>query len=334
MRVCICFLILSALTGLMHTEVNRSLYNYSKLEARILAITNGANGKITITKIGTTHGGRNLLCLKFTGESAGTAGEKRLLIIGGTHSLEWPSYELGIRFAYKLASNMKAGINPYSTVYIIPAVNPDGFNYMQYIPNPYYNARKNLGFSPSEKDPRVYTQGVDINRNFPVGWKFQSSPYSVFYSGTRPGSEPETRAVMDLTRAVKPDFAISLHSPGRNILYPWGYKKEEIKDPALVNTCEEFANIINTSDEFSKIIINSEESSKREGKKGYRASFRAEQDAVNYLKYGDEIDWFYGEMHIPCFRLEIAKDLETYTLEEYSGIEKALLWLVNVKLKS
>jgi predicted deacylase len=292
-------------------EINRSLYNYSKLEARIKALTNGiTGGKISISVIGKTHGGRDLLCVKFTGESAAAGGgEKRLLIIGGTHSLEWPGYECGVRFAETLASNMKAGVSPYATVYIVPAVNPDGFDYMQYIPKPYYNARKNLGFSPSEKNPRVYTQGVDINRNFPCGWKFQSSPYSVFYAGAKPGSEPETRAVMDLTRAVKPYFAISLHSPGRRLLYPWGYKKDKINDPALVGTCEEFAKRV-----------------------GY--GYRAEQDYTNYPKFGDEIDWFYGELHIPCFRLEMARDLITYTFEEYGGVEKALFWLINEKLKS
>lgn len=298
----------SLLTG---QEINRSLYNYSKLEVRVKALTNGvAAGKISISVIGKTHGGRDLLCVKFTGESAAAGGrEKRILIIGGTHSLEWPGYEAGVRFAETLASNMKAGVKPYSTVYIVPAVNPDGFDYMQYSPKPYYNARKNLGFSPSEKNPRVYTQGVDINRNFPVGWKFQSSPYSVFYAGAKPGSEPETRAVMDLTRSVKPDFAISLHSPGRRLLYPWGYKKDKINDPALAGTCEEFAKRI-----------------------GY--GYRSEQDYTNYPKYGDEIDWFYGELHIPCFRLEMARDLITYTFEEYGGVEKALFWLINEKLKS
>ncbi len=332
MRIWIFAALVSAVPAILGAAVNRSLYNYSKLEARIEALTNGAGDKITIIKIGSTHAGRNLLCIKFYGESAVTGREKRLLIIGGTHSLEWPGYEVGIRFAETLASNIRAGVEPYSTVYIIPAVNPDGFDYMQYSPHPFYNARKNLGFSPSEKNPKVYTQGVDINRNFPVGWKYQSSPYSVFYAGTKPGSEPETRAVMELTRSVKPDFAISLHAPGRNIVYPWGYKEEKINDPDLINTCEEFARIINTSKDFEEIIKN-EESAYKAGKKKFRASFRSIQDFVNYPKNGDEIDWFYGEMHIPCFRMEIANDLETYTLEEYGGIEKALFWLVNVKLK-
>ena len=298
----------SLLTG---QEINRSLYNYSKLEVRVKALTNGvAAGKISISVIGKTHGGRDLLCVKFTGESAAAGGrEKRILIIGGTDSLEWPGYEAGVRFAETLASNMKAGVKPYSTVYIVPAVNPATVSdYMQYIPKPYYNARKNLGFSPSEKNPRVYTQGVDINRNFPVGWKFQSSPYSVFYAGAKPGSEPETRAVMDLTRPGQARFRNIASLPRKKASLSLG-TKDKINYPALAGTCEEFAKRI-----------------------GY--GYRSEQDYTNYPKYGDEIDWFYGELHIPCFRLEMARDLITYTFEEYGGVEKALFWLINEKLKS
>ncbi len=300
--------IFSLLPAVAAPGVNRSLYNYQKLEGRIEALTNGSAAGIKVFQIGTTHSGRKMLCIKFTGASADNGNEKKLLIIGGTHSLEWPGYEVGIRFAETLAAEFKAGKRTYGTVYIVPAVNPDGFNYMQYIPRVYYNARKNREFPPAEKNWKVYTLGVDINRNFPVGWKYDSSPNDVFYGGEHPASEPETIAVMELTRTVKPDFAISLHSPGRKILYPWSHTKEKISDPSLIAACGEFCRITGWG-------------------------FKVEEDAYNYLKYGSEIDWFYGEMHIPCFRLEIARDLETYTLEEYGGIEPAFFWLVNEYFK-
>jgi predicted deacylase len=301
-------LMLFLLPYLLASAVNRSLYNYAELENRITALTNGSSGKIRVFQIGTTHAGRKIYCIKVTGTSSESGREKKLLIIGGTHSLEWPGYEVGIRFAEALARGLKEGIQPYGTVYIIPAVNPDGFNYMQYIPHTYFNARKNREFPPGEKNWRVYTLGVDINRNFPVAWKSNRNPWDVFYGGEKPASEPETIAVMELTEKVKPDFAISLHSPGRNILYPWSHTREKLNDAALIDACNEFCRRVGWG-------------------------FKVEQDAMNYLKFGSELDWFYGGMHIPCFRLEIARDLETYTLEEYNGIESAFYWLINEYFK-
>lgn len=53
-------------------------------------------------------------------------------------------------------------------------------------------------------------RGVDLNRNFPAGWRDLDGNYE---SGPRPRSEPETRAVLRFLRRVNPDRTISLHQP-------------------------------------------------------------------------------------------------------------------------
>jgi protein MpaA len=55
---------------------------------------------------------------------------------------------------------------------------------------------------------RGNTHGVDLNRNFPYRWK---RLHGVFYSGPRPASEPETRALMRLIRHVRPAVTIWFH---------------------------------------------------------------------------------------------------------------------------
>jgi N-acetylmuramoyl-L-alanine amidase len=58
---------------------------------------------------------------------------------------------------------------------------------------------------------RANARGVDLNRNFPYHWRRQGSPFSPSYSGQRPLSEPETRAVRRLTRRIRPQVTIWYH---------------------------------------------------------------------------------------------------------------------------
>ena len=73
-------------------------------------------------------------------------------------------------------------------LWLIPRANPDGL-----AAGDRHNARD-----------------VDLNRNFPTRWKATTGYY---YSGRRPASEPETRALMRLLDRVAPDHVVSFHQP-------------------------------------------------------------------------------------------------------------------------
>jgi protein MpaA len=73
-------------------------------------------------------------------------------------------------------------------LWVVPVYNPDGLA-----------ARR-----------RQNARGVDLNRNYPHNW----APLSgATYSGPKPRSEPETRAMMRFLRRIDPDFVLSFHQP-------------------------------------------------------------------------------------------------------------------------
>ncbi|MFY9916475.1 MAG: DUF2817 domain-containing protein [Nocardioidaceae bacterium] len=59
-------------------------------------------------------------------------------------------------------------------------------------------------------DHRRNAHGVDLNRNFPTKWKKLTGNY---YSGPRPRSEPETRALMRFLNRIDPAYVVTMHSP-------------------------------------------------------------------------------------------------------------------------
>ena len=71
--------------------------------------------------------------------------------------------------------------DPKSDVYVVPNLNPDG----------------------AARGSRLNGRGVDLNRNFPAGWKSIGSRGDPQYSGPRPFSEPETRLAARIVRRLR-----------------------------------------------------------------------------------------------------------------------------------
>lgn len=110
---------------------------------------------------------------------------RRSLLVVGSIAGDEPG---GIAVTKVLAAQAAvAGVS----LWLIPSVNPDG----------------------AALGSRVNADGVDLNRNFPFRWRHLGAPGSRFYSGPRPSSEPESRAIEAFIGRTRPGLAIWLHQP-------------------------------------------------------------------------------------------------------------------------
>jgi murein peptide amidase A len=74
---------------------------------------------------------------------------------------------------------------------------------------------------------RGNADGVDLNRNFATNWR-AIPPTSGYYSGPKPFSEPETRAIRRFLRRVRPDVTVWYHQPFGRTLIPCGRRGRQV----------------------------------------------------------------------------------------------------------
>jgi protein MpaA len=123
----------------------------------------------------------------------------RVLVIGQIHGDE-PAGLKVVRALRKL--DPPRGV----AVWSIRSVNPDG----------------------AARGIRQNARGVDLNRNFARGWQLSSPGYR-YYGGPRPFSEPESRAVRDLVKRIRPRLTIWYHQPFGLATYSKGADRRLIR---------------------------------------------------------------------------------------------------------
>ena len=119
------------------------------------------------------------------------SGANPIFIFGGIHGHEPTAAQLAEKMLRLLRENphLRAGV----PVAILPAANPNGL----------------------AKGNRHNANGVDCNRNFAASNWRRSRPGHRYYGGPKPLSEPETRAIVEAVRSLRPGLIVSIHSfPG------------------------------------------------------------------------------------------------------------------------
>ncbi|XP_057375607.1 carboxypeptidase B-like [Daphnia carinata] len=175
---------------------------------------------VQLTKIGTSYENRPLYVLRISNSSLpGT--RPAIWIDGGFHAREWISPAVATYIIQQLVE-VPANANLLSNVdwYIMPVVNPDGYEYSHTTDRMW---RKTRSVSSTSS-----CRGVDPNRNFGYKWGgLGASPSTCdeTYRGPKAFSEPETLAMSNFItgKSSQIKLYLTLHSYGQYALVPYGY---------------------------------------------------------------------------------------------------------------
>ena len=200
---------------------------------------------IDIIKIGTTYEGRDIVLAKISNNVASADEKPAMLFTGSIHAREWVGHELALKFIEYVADNqnidpqLEKNLNE-ATIYMVPCLNPDGYEY----------SRKHFSFwRKNRRKNHDGTIGVDLNRNFSIGFVKQSNTSSNVYGGEEPFSEAETRAIKEFVDAHDNiTIALDYHSQG-NVFFP----AHKFTHEAEVDGTDMNALCANMNDEFAKV---------------------------------------------------------------------------------
>ena len=127
---------------------------------------------------GRSVGGRAIVAVR-RGEAGAPT---RVLVVGSIHGNEPAGHAVVARLR-------RMEPPPGVQLWIVRSVNPDGVL----------------------RGTRQNARGVDLNRNFPRRWRGGGRAFDTFFPGPRSASEPETRALMRLSRRLRPQLTLHYH---------------------------------------------------------------------------------------------------------------------------
>jgi carboxypeptidase T len=225
--------------------------------------------------IGQSVEGRNIFALKISDSPAvRDTSEPTILFNSMHHAREVMSPEVSLDVIEYLLTNYSSNDKvkhwvDSNEIYVVPMLNVDGNNKVW------------SGSSMWRKNTRN-GHGVDLNRNYPFSWGAcngsSRSTRSDTYRGPTPGSEPETQALMNLVKEVRPVFDISYHSYSELVLYPFGCRPNEA-DAAVVNIGKKLGQLLDyTAGTPWDLLYNAD---------------------------GGDIDWMYAKFQVLSYVLEL-----------------------------
>ncbi|MCD6172823.1 MAG: peptidase [Sulfurimonas sp.] len=169
-----------------------------------------------VESIGKTWEDRDIIAVTITKDIKKNKSKSALFYTGTIHAREWIGIELSLTFAKYILEHIDYdpqlnAILDSTTLYMVPCANPDGFEYSR---NHFSFWRKN------RRRNEDGSFGVDLNRNFSIGFLPNKDTTSNVYSGPCAFSEPETAALRDFVKDHKNiTIALDYHSQG-NVFFP------------------------------------------------------------------------------------------------------------------
>ncbi|MBE5960723.1 MAG: peptidase M14 [Lachnospiraceae bacterium] len=311
-------------------DTSKQKYTYKEMKEDLEILKKKYPDRLTVNVLATTRDGNNVYEAVFGDQNA----SKHYIIHAGIHAREYMTSLLAMeQLEYYLEQAGTASYEgvDYETlfddvaIHLVPMVNPDGIAISQFglegVTNEaiktdiesWYNRDFANGVTSNTlatymKRWKANANGVDLNRNFDYGFEEfvgSSNAGAEKYKGIYAASEPEAKALVDLTNRVKPVAAISYHATGSVIYWDYG------QTGALRDDCLSLVKMIN------KVT-------------GYEIKYAAsdKQDAAGYG------DWAVMVKEIPSATVEIGTGACPLEISEFPSIweRNKELWAALVSL--
>ena len=222
---------------------NVGTYTYQEMQVDLNTLK-ATYPKMQMDVLGNTIDGRQLYHVVVGNPSA----PHKILVHGGIHAREYISSQLVMREIVALLEMQQnnllyhgqsvATLLQNTCIHFVPMVNPDGITLVQGgVDALNTQAAKTMVMSMAAQDQvtdlatylrkwKNNINGVNLNRNFDAFWQEATPkvdhPSNMFYKGTGPESEVESKALANLCRQLRPDYTISYHTQGRVIYWYFG----------------------------------------------------------------------------------------------------------------
>lgn len=299
-----------------------ALYSYENMVTDLKVMEQAYPDFTQLNVIGDTLDGRHIYDFVI----GDTDASKHAIIHASIHAREYITTKLVMtQLSYYLdqLSQSTGSYNgtPYSelfddvAVHIVPMVNPDGVTISQFgldniLKETTLDRLKTIAANDGKTLSGDYltqwkanANGVDLNRNYDALWndyKGPAQPSSDHYKGTKPGSEPETQALIELTKKHNVVRTISYHTYGEVIYWYFGQEGD------LLQNTQDFAEAISQTT-------------------GYPTDANYEKlDPAGYK------DWAITELSIPSITIEVGHGSNPVPDSQFSKIydENKDVWAV------
>jgi g-D-glutamyl-meso-diaminopimelate peptidase len=234
-----------------YVDVSDAVYTYAEMAEDIAQLKQSYGNRLTVNTVGTSADGRAIYLLVLGDSNAAHA----VYIHATIHGREWMNSMLVMKELEETLRNWDTPTADGTTygewlqqcaIYLVPMVNPDGVTIAQSgigaIQSATLRAKlQTMSGASNTARWKANANGVDLNRNFSVGWnarKESSKPSSSGYSGASAMSEPETQAVAAAVATRKFDAAVSYHSMEGVIYWDIG------QTGTLRTSCKELATLL------------------------------------------------------------------------------------------
>ncbi|KFB45619.1 carboxypeptidase A2 [Anopheles sinensis] len=173
---------------------------------------------LSVDTIGQTYEGRDMKVIKLSYKP----GNVGIYIDANIHAREWITSATITWVLNELLTSEEPNVRFIAENYdwyIVPVANPDGFAYTHTTERLWRKTRT---------QHNLLCYGTDPNRNFNFQWNnggTSTTPCSDTYSGPAPESEVEVSNLTTFVRSIAANvkLALSIHSRGQYILFPFGY---------------------------------------------------------------------------------------------------------------